>query len=161
MVVTVQHVQIHVVEDSIGVVVILVRPVDPVPVAKFRPVDVQENQIEHVLHQHTHVPVPVVLERQVLLLDVQDVHHAMVHIIYLEVLAWQDQYTRVLVPVVLEVQVILLDVPDVHHAMVHILYLEVLAWQKLYTRVLVQMVLEVQAILLDVRVAHHVMVDFI
>ena len=81
MVVPVHHVQNHVVEERIGVVVILVRPVDPVPVVKFRLVDVQENQIEHVLHQHTRVLVPVVLERQVLLLDVLDVHHAMVHII--------------------------------------------------------------------------------
>ena len=48
MVVPVQHVQNHVVEDSIGVVVILVQ---------------------------------VVLEVQVILLDVQDVHPAIVHII--------------------------------------------------------------------------------
>ena len=78
MVVPVHHVQNHVVEERIGVVVILVRPVDLVPVAKFRPVDVQENQIEHVLHQHTRVPVPVVLERQDLILDALVVHRAIV-----------------------------------------------------------------------------------
>ena len=78
MVVPVHHVQNHVVEDSIGVVVILVRTVDPVPAAKFRLVDVQENQIEHVLHQHIRVPVPMVQERQDLLLDVLVVHRAIV-----------------------------------------------------------------------------------
>ena len=78
MVFTVQHVQNHVVEERIGVVVILVRPVDPVPVAKFRPVDVQENQIEHVLHQHTRVLVPMVQERQDLILDALVVHRAIV-----------------------------------------------------------------------------------
>ena len=118
MVVPVHHVQNHVVEERIGVVVILVRPVDPVPVAKFRPVDVQENQIEHVLHQHTLVLVLEVMEQQVLLKDVPDVHHAMVHIIYLEVLAWQDQYTRVLVvQMVLQIHLIL-HVLVVHRAIV-------------------------------------------
>ena len=81
MVVPVHHVQIHVVEDSIGLVVILVRTVDPVPVAKLQLVGVQENQIEHVLHQHIRVPVQVVMERQVLLLGVLVVHHAIIHII--------------------------------------------------------------------------------
>ena len=79
MSVTVHHVQQnHVVQESIGVDVILVQPVDPVPVVKFRPVDVQENQIEHVLHQHTRVLVPMVQERQVLLLDALVVHRAIV-----------------------------------------------------------------------------------
>ena len=99
MVVPVQHVQNHVVEDSIGVVVILVQPVDPAPVAKFRLVDVQENQIEHVLHQHIHVLVPVVLEQQVLFLDALDVHHAIVHILYREVLVF-NHYLPVLVQTV-------------------------------------------------------------
>ena len=119
MSVTVHHVQQnHVVQESIGVDVILVQSVDPVPVVKFRPVDVQENQIEHVLHQHTRVLVPMVQERQVLLLDALVANPAIVHIIYLEVLAWQELYTRVLVPVVLEVQVILLDALVVHPAIV-------------------------------------------
>ena len=78
MVVPVHHVQNHVVEERIGVVVILVRPVDLVPVAKFRLVDVQENQIEHVLHQHTRVLVPMVQEQQDLLLDALVVHRAIV-----------------------------------------------------------------------------------
>ena len=118
MVVPVYHVQNHVVQERIGVVVILVQPVDPVPVVKFRPVDVQENQIEHVVHQHTRVSVPMVQERQDLLLDALVANPAIVHIIYLEVLAWQELYTRVLVPVVLEVQVILLDALVVHPAIV-------------------------------------------
>lgn len=42
----------------------------------------------------------------------------MVHILYLEVLAWQKLYTRVLVQMVLEVQAILLDVLVAHHVMV-------------------------------------------
>ena len=67
---------------------------------------------------YTRVLAPVVLEVQVILLDVQDVHHAMVHILYLEVLAWQKLYTRVLVQMVLEVQAILLDVLVAHHVMV-------------------------------------------
>ena len=45
------------------------------------------HQILFVRQKHTRVPVPVVMEQQVLLLDVPDVHHAMIHIIYLEVLA--------------------------------------------------------------------------
>ena len=65
--------------------------------------------------------VQMVLQLHLILLDVPDVHPAIVHILYLEVLAWQKLYTRVLVQVVLEVQVILLDVPNVHHAMVHII----------------------------------------
>ena len=120
MVVTVQHVQIHVVEESIGVVVILVRLVVHAKPDILLP-GVLEKMIEHVLHQHTLVLVLEVMEQQVLLKDVPDVHHAMVHILYLEVLAWQKLYTRVLVQVVLEVQVILLDVPNVHPAIVHII----------------------------------------
>ena len=99
MVVPVHHVQNHVVEERIGVVVILVRPVDPVPVVKFRLVDVQEKQIEHVVHQHIHVLVPVVLEQQVLFLDALDARHAMVHIIYREVLVF-NHYLPVLVQTV-------------------------------------------------------------
>ena len=95
-------------------VVIRVRPVVHAKPDILLP-GVQENQIEHVLHQHTHVPVPVVLEVQVLK-DVLDVHHAMVHIIYLEVLAKQRLYTRVLVQVVLDTA-ILLDVLVAHHVM--------------------------------------------
>ena len=78
MVVPVHHVQIHVVEERIGMIVILARAVDPVPVVKFRLVDVQENLIEHVLHQHTRVLVPMVQERQDLLLDALVVHRAIV-----------------------------------------------------------------------------------
>ena len=115
MVVTVHHVQIHVVEESIGVVVILVRLVVHAKPDILLP-GVLEKMIEHVLHQHIPVPVPVVMEQQVLLLDVPDVHHAMIHIIYLEVLAWQDQYTRVLVvQMVLQLHLIL-HVLVVHRA---------------------------------------------
>ena len=117
MVVTVQHVQIHVVEESIGVVVILVRLVVHAKLDILLP-DVLEKMIEHVLHQHTRVLVLEVMEQQVLLLDVPDVHHAMVHIIYLEVLAWQEQYTRVLVvQMVLQLHLIL-HVLVVHRAIV-------------------------------------------
>ena len=62
--------------------------------------------------------VQMVLQLHLILLDVPDVHHAMVHILYLEVLAWQKLYTRVLVQMVLEVQAILLDVLVAHHVMV-------------------------------------------
>ena len=75
--------------------------------------------------QHTHVLVQGEQERQDLL-DALVANPAIVHIIYLQVLVWQELYTRALVQVVLEVQVILLDVQDVHRVIVHILYLEVL-----------------------------------
>ena len=76
--------------------------------------------------QHTHVLVQGEQERQDILLGALAANPAIVHIIYLQVLVWQELYTRALVQVVLEVQVILLDVQDVHRVIVHILYLEVL-----------------------------------
>ena len=58
-------------------VVIRVRPVVHAKPDILLP-GVQENQIEHVLHQHTRVLVPMVQERQDLLLDALVVHRAIV-----------------------------------------------------------------------------------
>ena len=119
--VPVHHVQNHVVEDSIGVVVILVRTVDPVPAAKFRLVDVQENQIEHVLYLVILVP-----EENI---DLHVIHAVHVHRVVLakrlqlrvhrhQILFVKQKHIRVPVPMVQERQDLLLGVLAVHHAMV-------------------------------------------